>query len=35
MKLAILEVLPPSVNETELPILLGSLSGPPMLRWNA
>jgi hypothetical protein len=35
MKLAMLEVLPASVDGAELPILLGSLSWALMLRRNA
>jgi hypothetical protein len=35
MKLAMLELLPPLANATELPILLASLSWAPMLRPNA
>jgi hypothetical protein len=35
MKLAMLEVLPPSLEGAELPVLLGSLSRALMLRRNA
>ncbi len=34
MKVAMLELLPPSEDATELPILLGSLTWAPILRRN-